>query len=213
MTSQRTQWEDSKADFGLGNNFFSNITKSQAANAKINKLDSYQTQKFLLEAHLGPQSPGKWKTARGPPWSSSLWAGGIYPKAQTHLVPCDTGRVDTTMMNKHMGEKEKQTASCALARGRTEEAKAVRNRLMWVTSLPPRTTVTSKPGLCQGPYLSLWSYCGILSTAHIPTKGHTDAPGSGLPPMATWLTQGYAVTGARHFWLVCSSRRCHGSKL
>lgn len=90
------------------------------------------------------------------------------------------------MMNKHTGEKEKRTASCALERDRTEEAKAVRNRLIRVASSPPRTIVMSKPGLCQGPSVFVvlpqpWSV--LLSTAHIPTIGHTDAPGSGLPPM------------------------------
>lgn len=116
-------------------------------------------------------------------------------------MPCDTGRVDTIMMNKHMGEKEKQTASCALERGRTEEAKVVRNRLMWVASLPPRTTVTSKPGLLPraiSVFVVLtqpWSV--LIFTAHVPTKGHTDAPGSGLPPMG-FLLNGIRIASCHH---------------
>lgn len=44
-------------------------------------------------------------------------------------------------------EEKENSGSCAVDRGRTEEAKAVRSRLMWVTFLPCRARVTPGPGL------------------------------------------------------------------
>lgn len=46
-----------------------------------------------------------------------------------------------------MGEKVKQKGSCAVERGRTEEVKVVRNRLMLEACLPPRDMVMSGSGL------------------------------------------------------------------
>lgn len=50
-------------------------------------------------------------------------------------------------------EKKQQAGSCAVKRGRGEETKAVRNRLMWAVCFPPLpgARVTSGPGLL------LWS--------------------------------------------------------
>lgn len=48
-----------------------------------------------------------------------------------------------------MGKKERQNASCAGEKGRSEEA--VRNRLMWMTRLPCLATVMLRPGLLLGP--------------------------------------------------------------
>ena len=53
-----------------------------------------------------------------------------------------------------MDEKEK-SGSCAVERGTTEEAKAVRSRLMWVACLPCRARVTSGPGLLPRPMSGL----------------------------------------------------------
>lgn len=44
-----------------------------------------------------------------------------------------------------MGEKVAQNASCPVERGRSEQAKVVRSRLIWVAYLTPGTMVTSKP--------------------------------------------------------------------
>lgn len=46
-----------------------------------------------------------------------------------------------------MREKEKQTSSCAMERGRTEEVKAVRDGLVWVACFLLRARVMSKPRL------------------------------------------------------------------
>ena len=48
---------------------------------------------------------------------------------------------------KYVLEKEKQSPSRAVKRGRTEEVKAVGNRLMWVACLKPGAMVSSMPGL------------------------------------------------------------------
>lgn len=45
-----------------------------------------------------------------------------------------------------MGKKEKQSPSRAVKRGRTEEVKAVGNRLMWVACLMPEAMVSSMYG-------------------------------------------------------------------
>lgn len=47
-----------------------------------------------------------------------------------------------------MEEKENLTSSCAVERGHTEKAKAVRKRLIWVVCLPSRTMEMSRPKLC-----------------------------------------------------------------
>lgn len=46
-----------------------------------------------------------------------------------------------------MGEKGKGTSSCAVDRGRTGEAGAVRNRLIWMACLLFKALVMSRPGL------------------------------------------------------------------
>lgn len=43
-------------------------------------------------------------------------------------------------------EKGGQNGSCPVESGRSEEAKAVRNKMMWVTCLPPWTMLTSVSG-------------------------------------------------------------------
>lgn len=57
------------------------------------------------------------------------------------------------MMSKYMVEKwerKKQTSSCSMERGRTEESKVVRNRLMWITFLPPRAMLMSEGHAATG---------------------------------------------------------------
>lgn len=55
------------------------------------------------------------------------------------MEPCSTGQVGVHYAEQipggEMGEKEKNSL-CTVERGRPEEAKKVRNRLMWVTCLP-----------------------------------------------------------------------------
>lgn len=46
-----------------------------------------------------------------------------------------------------MGEKKKQSGSCARERGRTEKANPVRTRLMWVACLSTGAWVLSRPRL------------------------------------------------------------------
>ena len=53
-----------------------------------------------------------------------------------------------------MGEREADQFACCGA----EEAKAVKNRLIWMACVPLRARVMSEPGCCQGPCLGPWSY-------------------------------------------------------
>lgn len=46
-----------------------------------------------------------------------------------------------------MGEKEKWNGSCAVERGKMDEVKVVKNRMIWVDCLPPGAMVTSRSGL------------------------------------------------------------------
>lgn len=66
-----------------------------------------------------------------------------------------------------MGEKEKQTGSFAMERGRTEKVKTVRNRLMWVACLLPWAMVTSSPRLLPR----------VMSRSMSATNGHKDVWG------------------------------------
>lgn len=69
-----------------------------------------------------------------------------------------------------------------MQRGRSEEAKAVRNRLVSVTSLLPRAMVTSRPGMLLRAVSVVLPQSGsvLTSVANVPTKGHIDAWGLGL---------------------------------
>lgn len=44
-------------------------------------------------------------------------------------------------------ERKRQNGSCLLEKGRSEEAKTVRNELMWMTFLPPEAMMASRSGL------------------------------------------------------------------
>lgn len=82
------------------------------------------------EVSLGPYSPG--------------WL-----KVPTGLLVALGGRCRYVeqIYGGEMVEKVKQNGSCAVERGGTEEAKAVRSGLMWVGCLPPRARVMSGPRL------------------------------------------------------------------
>lgn len=73
-----------------------------------------------------------------------------------------------------MGKKEKQAGSCIVGRGRTEEGKAVRNRLMWVACLPPRLLLTSRIKGSQWPSLSQWSYLSYCLCCKSPYEVASD---------------------------------------
>lgn len=52
-----------------------------------------------------------------------------------------------------------QNGSCPVERGRSEEAKAVRSKMMWVTCLPPWKMLTSLSG---GPRLGQWPATAVV---------------------------------------------------
>ena len=70
------------------------------------------------------------------------------------MEPCSTGEVGAIMMihGGEMGEIEKQNSSCTVERGRPEEAKDVRNRLLWVTCLPRGPGCHPGPAAAKGQF-------------------------------------------------------------
>ena len=83
-----------------------------------------------------------------------------------------------------MREKEKQKGPCPVERGRTEEERVVRNRLVLEACLPPRDMVMSRSGLL----LRIMSGSMLTSMTHDATKIHR------LPGI--WVTiYGHALLG------------------
>lgn len=119
------------------------------------------------------------KTHTGQPGSSqSELAEGI------HSLPCVTRcHYDKQINGGEIGEKGKQNGSCVVERGRTEDAKVVRNRLMRVDHACIHGSPT--PSICE-PYF----------VTHIATKGHKDALRSELPPVAISVFRDHATTRA-----------------
>lgn len=80
----------------------------------------------------------------------SSWSGlleGTYRAAQLHRHGPWAGRChyNEQVYGREMGEKERQSGSCGTVRGRSEEVTAVKNGLMLMACLPPRSRVTSGP--------------------------------------------------------------------
>lgn len=83
--------------------------------------------------------------------------GSLGPHGPACLIhPCacpetqGTKRLGVSIMCKYMlvkSERKRQNGSGAVVRGGSAEARAVRNGPMSVTCLPPRTRVTSGPGM------------------------------------------------------------------
>lgn len=97
-------------NYDIPENNFSNITKSWAANAKINRFIS--NSEVSAGGPPGSSKPRQVKDShrvtlvlKSPDWWNR-------PKGSDPMVPCDTGRVDTTMMNKHTGDKEGDCFLC-----------------------------------------------------------------------------------------------------
>lgn len=90
------------------------------------------------QASLAPQGSGWLKTFTGLPRTLWHWAVGCHHDEQT--------------CGGEMGKK-RWSGLCAVERKRPKEAKAEKNRMMWVVCLAPKAMVTSGPGCCQGPCL------------------------------------------------------------
>lgn len=82
-----------------------------------------------------------------------------------------------------MGEKGRHEGPGAVERGRTDEVKAERNRLMWEACFLPRARVMSRPGLLpralSGSMVLLQPGSVLMPMTHAATKGHKDAQGLG----------------------------------
>lgn len=77
-----------------------------------------------------------------------------------------------------MGGKGQREAPAPIERDRSEEAKAVKNRLMWETCLPPGDMVLSGPGLrpsaVSGLVILLQPWSVSMPMAPATTEGHKD---------------------------------------
>lgn len=78
--------------------------------------------------------------------------------ARCLVVQVDGSHDDEQICGGKMGEKEKQSGSCAVERRRNEEIKAVKSRLMLGAYMPTGVIVMSGLGYCYVPCLGPWSY-------------------------------------------------------
>lgn len=76
------------------------------------------------------------------------------------------------------GGKGEERSLCTIERDRSEEAKAMKNRLMWEACLPPGDIVLSGPGLwpsaMSGLVILLKSWSVPMPMAPATTEGHKD---------------------------------------
>lgn len=109
----------------------------------------------------------------------SSWSGlleGTHRPSQLHRHGPWAGRChyDEQVYGGETGGKERQSGSCAVVRGRSEETTVVKNGLMLVAYLPPRSGVTSGPELLPRTMSGsvVLSQLGslLMSMAHVVTK-------------------------------------------
>lgn len=89
----------------------------------------------------------------------------------------------------HMGEREEQNGPFPEERGRSEEVKAVSNRLTWEACL--------LPGIMFGSLTPMQPQSVLMFVTSISTKGCTDIQESGQIPKAMSISEGHDVTGVR----------------
>lgn len=108
--------------------------------------------------------PG-WAGQGDSPAALGLSASGSEEKTCGHLALCGAGQISTIMLNKCMiwYGTERDSGSCPMGRGTSEEEKEVRSGLMWVALLPPRAMVLPGPAYCWRPWLLLGPMSGFMA--------------------------------------------------
>lgn len=93
-----------------------------------------------------------------------------------------------------MGKKERQDDFSALVKGRIEEARGMKNRLILVTCLSPGTRLISRPGLlprATSEFMDPWE----LGLCCRPCPMLLRSLGSGLLPVASLVSESRETSG------------------